>query len=448
MAKVDVGNVIAGKYKVLSLLGTGGMGAVFKVRDLDGNELALKICTAHEDVAKKRFAREVRIMASIRHPNVVSVLDFDGDHDPPYFVMPLARNTLEQEVPSFATDENAAIQAFLEMCNGIQAIHNSAAVHRDIKPLNALRMQDGQIVVSDLGLARFDDRDTTTLTQTGAFLGTRLYCAPEQLLPDGSRDADARTDVYQLGKTLYHLLTGQLPALIDASRVHRGLLHILQRATKENPRDRYDSVAKLIDAIETYRASKDPARNPRQTIENLLQQARQLLQQRQFNGENVVAILNAMTNAGLSNETTMEMFEQFPEELFPIAASLFPNELSGAVRIYREAVNAVIGGASFSHAEIVARKMQMIFNGTKDMDLRVLCIETTLIAAVHLHRFAAMSVFNDMLQAVATDEAIPVAEMLNDRFAFYAVVAKQIPPDRLQTPIRNVQQAALNQALG
>ena len=446
MVKVDIGTVVAGKYTVLSLVGTGGMGAVFKVRALDGKEFALKICTAHEDMAKKRFAREVRIMASIRHPNVVSVLDFDGEYDPPYFVMPLAINTLEQEVSRFATDENSALQAFLEVCSGIQAIHNSAAVHRDIKPLNALRMPDGQIVVSDLGLARFDDRDSTTLTQTGAFLGTRLYCAPEQLLPEGSRDADARTDVYQLGKTLYHLLTGQLPALIDASRVDRGLLHILQRATRENPHDRYDSVAKLIDAVETYRASKDPARNPRQTIENLLQQARQLLQQRQYDGANVVAILNTLTNAKLSNETTMEMFEQFPEELLPIVAPQFPNELSAVVRVYRDAVDAVIGNASFSHAEIVARKMQLIFNGTQDAELRVLCIETTLIAATHLHRFAAMNVFNEMIQAVAIDEAIPIAEMLSDRLALYAVVATQIPPDRLHTPIRNVQTQAMNRS--
>lgn len=82
---------------------------------------------------------------------------------------------------------------------GVQAIHNANGTHRDVKPANALRMDDRRVVLSDLGLVKLDPRDTTILTQTAAFIGTRAYCAPEQLLPGGSREADARTDVYQLG---------------------------------------------------------------------------------------------------------------------------------------------------------------------------------------------------------------------------------------------------------
>jgi len=125
-----------------------------------------------------------------------------------------------------------------------------------------MRLQDERIVVTDLGLAKLDARDTTILTQTTQFLGTRAYCAPEQLLPAGSREADARTDVYQLGKTLYEALTGESPALIDHSRLARGLGYIVERATRVQPDQRYQTVGALMDAVKTYISGKGPGASP------------------------------------------------------------------------------------------------------------------------------------------------------------------------------------------
>ena len=97
---------------------------------------------------------------------------------------------------------------FRQVCLGVQAMHDSGIVHRDIKPANVLRFTGGRIAVSDLGAAKLEPRDTTVLTQTHVVVGTLAFLAPEQFLPGGSRRADFRTDIYQLGKVLYQLLTG------------------------------------------------------------------------------------------------------------------------------------------------------------------------------------------------------------------------------------------------
>jgi eukaryotic-like serine/threonine-protein kinase len=230
--QLKTGDVIDGKYKVAEFLGAGGMGAVVKATALAGGKIvALKYCFENSPDLLRRFAREVRIMQGITHRHVVQILDANLTHKPPYFTMPLAVGSLQDEIPSLMADEDAALDAFLQLCQGAQAIHNSLGVHRDIKPLNALRYADDTIVISDLGLAKYDPRDTTTLTQASVLLGTRAYCAPEQLMPAGSRDADGRTDIYQLGKTLYEILTGKSPALIDRSALPAGLAHIVQRST-------------------------------------------------------------------------------------------------------------------------------------------------------------------------------------------------------------------------
>src|SRR5262249_51880612 len=155
--------------------------------------------------------------------------DSNLSHEPPYFVMPLAVGSLSADLVWLSKDEEAALDAIKSIALGVQAIHAAGATHRDIKPLNALRLTDGSFAVSDLGLAKSNDRDTRVLTRTTGNLGTFAYAAPEQFQPGGTRDADARTDVYQIGKTLYELLTGEIPHMMDLRKVDAGLSLIIQR---------------------------------------------------------------------------------------------------------------------------------------------------------------------------------------------------------------------------
>ena len=216
------GDLFDGRFVVRGLIGRGGMGTVLRVeRPSDGKALALKYCHL-AGAEQKRFEREVRIMERVRHPHVVPIVFANLEHSPPYFVMPLAEGSLLGELDRFKDDEPLALEVFGQICAGIQALHASGIIHRDIKPANVLRFAGGRIAVSDFGLAKLDTRDSTILTQTGAFYGTFAYSAPEQHLPAGTREADVRTDVCQLGKMLYHMLTGKSPVLIEQDALPRG----------------------------------------------------------------------------------------------------------------------------------------------------------------------------------------------------------------------------------
>lgn len=441
----DPGDEI-GEYEVIRVIGAGGMGAVLEVRDGEGDSYALKYCTHADATIRKRFKREVRIMAKIHHKHVVRVVDTDLDNDPPYFVMTLASGTLADELADLADNEDDALDAFDEMCRGVQAIHNSDAVHRDIKPLNALRLDNGRVVVSDLGLARLNTRDTTTLTQFGQFLGTRIYCAPEQLLPDGARDADGRTDIYQLGKTLYELLTGQSPALMDLKLIPSGISHVIQKATRENPDDRYQDIGHLMDAVNLYRESKDPASNPREALESLLQQVKDESGKGRYDTDTVRKLLHFFTSDKLSTDTIMDSFARIPKKLLATIASKFSDELRPALQAYVAAVDDQVAAKPFPYAETVANAMEIVFNGSKTPELRVLALKAALIAAVSLNRFAAMETFNVMLQNLTPADDLPTADMLRENMRQYGVVAPQVPADRLLSAVRKVRETVIKES--
>jgi serine/threonine protein kinase len=384
-------------------------------------------------------------MQGIKHKHVVRVLGINLQHDPPYFLMPLAAHSIDAEIDHLKNNEGEAIEAFHQMCLGVSAIHASGAVHRDIKPLNALRFEGGVIAVTDLGLAKIEPRDTTVLTQTSAFIGTRPYSAPEQLLEGGSRDADERTDIFQLGATLYHILTGRSPALIDVSTLPRGLGYIILKATKAVPDERYQTIGKFMDAIESYRKSKDPTHNPQQTFENLVGQAKELLKQRQYERGNIESMLGILSNgASLSDETTLVLFRMIPLALLPHMANEFPDELARCLLRYIESLKKLVRSKSFEYAELVADRMKVIFKATDNVELRRLSLLATLVAAVDLHRFAAMDIFNEMIVNLTADDAVPVAESLREYADRYKVVAGAVSRDKLNAAIRDVRDNVLD----
>ena len=214
-----------GAYELVELIGSGAMGSVYRavtrsrVAGMDeGREVAVKLIKP-ELISQggyfKRFLREAELGRTVNHPHVVRTLDvdaaeFDGmlRH---YLVMELVEGRTLEEVfaESGCLDEAAARALAAEVLAGLQAIHASGAVHRDIKPSNLLVGAAGTVKVMDLGIAQLR-AGTSRLTETGRFVGTLLYSAPEQL--DGNRtEPDPRIDLYALGLVLFRALTGVHP---------------------------------------------------------------------------------------------------------------------------------------------------------------------------------------------------------------------------------------------
>ena len=298
-------------------LGNGGMGAVLRVEDQTTHEtLALKYCKPNQN--RRRFAREVRLMEGIQSPHVIPISGSNLDHEPPYFVMPLAERSLETDLPSLVGDEATGLEIFRQVCLGVQHLHARGVFHRDLKPANVLRLPDGRMVVCDLGLARPENRDTTVLTRSIGWVGTEAYLVPEQRQPEGSRNSDARTDVYQLGKVLYQIVTGKHPRSVDYSKLPGGLNHIVKTATAEDAGDRYQSVAKLEAALSAYRASKDLHQNPREVLEHLIVRIEGDYPNAVPQSTHLAQVLETLSHGGwLEHNLVIECFHRVPTAWLP-----------------------------------------------------------------------------------------------------------------------------------
>jgi serine/threonine protein kinase len=432
---------------VRGVIGQGGMGLVLRVESLaDGACYALKYCRL-EGLERKRFTREVRLMQRVRHPNVVRVLHSNLRHDPPYFVMPLAEHSLESELPRIRGDEAQALSVFRQVGLGVRALHDCGIVHRDLKPANILRFADGRIAVSDLGLAKCESGETTELTQTRAILGTFAFLAPEQLLPEGSRRADVRTDIFQLGKVLYQILTGLSPALIDPKALPRGLAHILQRATCQNPDGRYRRLGEFFDALRYYELAKDPVQHSREALESLVLQAEDLLKRREDLGgvvPEILAVLSQFGHPDPAPTAVLSMFDRIPDPLLRVMAREFGDEFLPVLRGYAEAIRVRAARCNFAYADLVARRMRAVFAHACHVEVKRVALQALLVAAVALNRFAAMGVFNRLLIDIKTaDLAIAVAEMLRDHADYYRQVGGVVPSNRLHPVIGDVQRDLL-----
>jgi len=219
-----VGLILDSKYKLLESLGQGGMGAIFRAQRLHiGDEVAVKLLhhdLVREERALERFRREARAAAMIRHPNVVSIHDFnDGTSEAtePYIVMELVQGvSLGQLLRREGRMSPArAVRLMHDICAGVGVAHRQGLLHRDLKPDNVIVVppthegDEETAKVVDFGLAKVRDAAAATaLTQTGAVIGTLYYMSPEQC---SGEELDARADVYSLGAMLYEMLSGGPP---------------------------------------------------------------------------------------------------------------------------------------------------------------------------------------------------------------------------------------------
>ena len=207
-------HVFGGRYEILGLVGSGGMGTVYRARDVELDEIvALKLL--RRDLLDKpgmldRFRQEVKLARRVTHRNVARTFDIGEGDGEKFLTMELvegealsARIAREGALPLGFVAEVAA-----SMCAGLAAAHEAGIVHRDLKPDNVLIARDGRVVITDFGIARavFDAGRAATV---GLALGTPAYMAPEQV--EGATDLDARTDIYALGAMMYECLTGERP---------------------------------------------------------------------------------------------------------------------------------------------------------------------------------------------------------------------------------------------
>ena len=276
----DIGQILGGRYRLIELLGQGGMATIYRAADTGlGRDVALKLLRSEylrDPDFSSRFRQEAQAAASLSHPNVVTVYDYGEDPSGPFIVMELVDGedlaTILRRSGALPARQAARIAAGVG--RALAAAHASGIVHRDIKPGNVLIGRDGRVKVVDFGIARAVAEAQVTLP--GTTLGSVHYFSPEQARGDPTT---AASDIYSLGIVLYEMLTGVRPWEGDSaagvalarlsgpipdpaavrSSVPTELAAITRRALARDPADRFTSASAMADELEAWLAAPQPA---------------------------------------------------------------------------------------------------------------------------------------------------------------------------------------------
>jgi eukaryotic-like serine/threonine-protein kinase len=280
--ETTVGTVLAGRYKVESTLGSGGMAVVYRAEDdILGRAVALK--TLHHEYAevpsfRRRFRQEARAMASLDHQNIVKVYDISQDGEVPFIVVECIAGRdvgdLLANRRGGRLNEQFTKRMAEQLLLALSYAHRRGIIHRDIKPSNILLTQEGSVKVADFGIARIIEEDDAG-GAPGEIVGSARYMSPEQLRGE---DATPRSDVYSVGVLLYHCLTGRPPFSGDVKSLARQHIHkdptpprklnrrispqmeaVILKALQKDPRDRYFSASAMLDDIEIEAPRKKTA---------------------------------------------------------------------------------------------------------------------------------------------------------------------------------------------
>jgi eukaryotic-like serine/threonine-protein kinase len=221
-----------GEYRILGLIGEGGMGAVYKAEQRHPRRIvALKVIRAGVATPQllRRFEQETEALGRLRHPGIAPIFEAgtaDAGYGPqPYFAMELIDGpSLTEYARARKLSTRERLELMAKVCDAVHHAHQRGIIHRDLKPGNILVDESGQPKILDFGVARVTDSDNraTRETDMGQLIGTLAYMSPEQVLAD-PLELDTRSDVYALGVILYELLSGRLPYDVSRKLLHQAV---------------------------------------------------------------------------------------------------------------------------------------------------------------------------------------------------------------------------------
>lgn len=423
------------KYADLTIIGSGGFGKVYAcLCDSDGLTYAKKRLDAPTDLdAVKRFAREVRILSALDHPHIVKVVGKRLETSPFFYIMPLYKRSLRVELPSLVADTRRIDTIFPRLLAAIEYAHSQGVIHRDLKPENVLLNDDCDLVITDFGLGRILDSDSTRQTMTGSSMGTPWYMAPEQFI-DAKR-ADERSDVFSLGRMLYELYTGPLRSSVqDTSTLPPLIALIIERCTQHDPDKRFQRVS---DLRTVWRDLHDET-GRKSELGELLNLRTNLAAASTISRSDASRfcelLMKHLGERDLMHETVMQMSGQAAETLYAVNADLVRRLISVFVEF------TCSQGWPFGYTDKLGRKCNELYHAIDDPKIRadlLFCISE--VGTSH-NRFYVLNV---MIGLFALDRETPEALAIERRFLagdenLRRQVGKHINLAKLPASLRNV----------
>ena len=278
MNNIQPGQML-GAYRIINQVGQGGMATIYKAYQpsMDRN-VAVKVLPGNLADSKEftqRFQQEAHIIARLEHAHILPVFDYGESDGVSYFVMRyLEAGTLKNKMEAGPLSMSEIDRIFTQLADALSYAHSQGVIHRDLKPANALVDSQGNLFLTDFGIAKILESASPRLTQTDAIMGTPAYISPEQAQ---AQKVDQRSDIYSLGIILYEMVTGRVPFVADTplavilkhvsnplplpssikTDIPEAIEHVILKALAKNPDDRFNNVADFLTAWKNALAAKD-----------------------------------------------------------------------------------------------------------------------------------------------------------------------------------------------
>jgi hypothetical protein len=426
------------RFRFGDRIGSGGMGIVRNAErvDEDGNVIAdhlavkeLKPAFRTIPEAVARFKREVKLQAALKHRNVMPVIARKLNGLRPWFVMPRAESSLEDEVRAGrGSDRSWLTDTYRQVLAGVAHAHARDVIHRDIKPPNVLFVQ-GVPKVSDLGLGKSLAPKATELTRTKQRMGTKPYMAPEQFR--SPRRVGKPADVFSLGKLLVKMVSGKTPAqgAVDLASVPKEFRYFVSRCCDQDPAKRYQDAGEALAAFERLLGASDVVDAPVEAAEKLVEDARDA----DDPGEALEA-LDAHLHAHEADEVRFtRLFPRLPKKVLRLYIEQLPAGFAAALATYDEHID---GSLPFDYCDAVADFYRQVFKFCDDLDVRRRVLRRLIVMGAQHNRWHVRDVVCGLLADIddastATMAADVIDAELSDA-AWHADEALQRP---LRRPI-------------
>lgn len=413
--------------EVLSAI--GGMGLIFKCVSKDKVTVVKSVKEDSNDpdfIA--RFKREIRILRTLDHPNVIKIFRVNDSTLPYWYEMEYApHGDLKNNISLIQDNIDLIKDIFVQICEGLKYLHNHERIiiHRDLKPQNILVFDDNMVKISDVGLARFVDRDTESITYTGNSAGTPFYISPEQI--DDFKHVDIRTDIYSLGIILFEMFTGSpnMAGYDLDSDIPRPFNLLIHKMIMHNKNNRYQTIEELLldykSRIRIYE-EVSPYEHPEKDFENIINKARD-------RGSFVTEDLNALDKILRDNldrpDFLAEHIQQIPDFLLKQMEDEHSDFLKQIIRYFVDAIDKIMESPfPFWMMNPWTDFLTKIFKLTQNTAIKSMCLERIVFMACSMNQFYSMEKLTNLLSTIHFDQEIDlVFECLsneNDRNYVYS----------------------------
>lgn len=399
------------RYRKGAKINSGGFGIVYRATRIeDGETVAFKqlVPTASAE-DKQRFVREVTIQAKLLHGNVVSILGYNLKTDPPWFVMPLARGNLRDELPSLAGNLKAVNEVFQQILDGVEHAHVNGIVHRDLKPENVLFFDDPEwppVKISDFGLGKRLDNETILITPSSENKGTPPYFPPEQAVH--FKHVDERGDIFSLGRILYEMLTGDIPYFVDTkhAKLPSGYGYLISKCLEHEPDNRYQTICELRDdflLLTNPTKFAKPVQRAEEIVNHLLGKSR-----------GNPAALKELDELLQTHEDDEVLYTTIFPRLHPTVIqhyqAKFKHRFYQRLRRFDQFVQCSL---PFAYTDVVADFYQKVYLVVPEADIKRLLLTRLLEMGYSHNRFYVRTVLVNVLQSIKTGtEALLARDVL------------------------------------